>query len=91
MGIKKLASEWRDIGTALGIDHHKLDEIAGNNHHKASDCLSDVLKDWIGQNYNTGKYGVPSWKTLCKALSKVADKKFVKDLAKAHGGKLIKE
>ena len=72
----------------LGINPHKLDEISSDNSSKASDCLGDVLKEWIGQNYNTQKYGVPSWKTFCKALSNaVSDQKFVKNLAGNHRGK----
>ena len=87
MEIRKLAAEWRDIGIALGISGHVLDEIASNHHHQASDSLASVLQKWIGQNYNTDKFGVPSWRTLCRAIQKVSDNKFFKDLARSHGGK----
>ena len=83
IAIQTLAAKWRDIGKALGISPAKLDEIAVNN-SQAGDRLSKVLQCWIGQNYNTTKFGLPSWRTLCKGISQAADKKFVKDLAKVH-------
>ena len=86
LAIKSLNAQWRDIGIALGIGADKLDEIEGNNSRTAN-CLSSVLTAWINQNYDTTKYKLPSWRTLCTALSKAVDKKkFVKDLAIEHGG-----
>ena len=90
MQIQQFAGGWNMIGTSLGIHSHKLNEIGGNNFYQAGNCLGDVLREWIGQNYNTEKYGLPSWRTLCKALftcNAVSDKKFVKELAGKHGGK----
>ena len=87
MEIKNLAASWKDIGIALGISGHVLQEIASNNHHQAGDCLASVLQKWIGQNYSTEKFGIPSWRTLCRAIQKVSDNKFFKDLARKHGGK----
>ena len=87
MEVKKVAAKWRDIGAALGISGHKLEEIASNHHHQAADCLSSVLQDWIGQNYSTQKFGMPSWRTLCKAIQQVSDNKFFRDVARKHGGK----
>ena len=87
MEIRKLAAKWRAIGIALGISGRMLNEIAGNHHHQASDCLASILQEWIGQNYNTAKFGAPSWRTLCRAIQKVSDNKFFKDLARSHGGK----
>lgn len=88
LAIKSLNAQWRDIGIALGIGADKLDEIEGDNSRTAN-RLSSVLTAWINQNYDTTKYKLPSWRTLCTALSKAVEKKkFVKDLAIEHGGKL---
>ena len=89
MEVKKVAAKWKEFGTALGISGHKLEEIAGNHHHQAADCLSSVLQEWIGQNYNTQKFGMPSWRTLCKALSQISENKFFKDVARKHTGKFL--
>ena len=39
-----------------------------------------VLSEWIKQNYAFKKYGVPSWKTLLKAVAEV-DQRLFKKLA----------
>ena len=86
LAIKSLNAQWRDIGIALGISGDKLDEIEGNN-RQTTNCLSSILTTWVRQNYDTGKFKLPSWRTLCMALSQVSDnKKFIKDLALKHGG-----
>ena len=87
MEIKKLAAWWRDIGMALGINEHKLYEIAVTHRHEVSACLANVLQEWIGRNYNTANFGIPSWRTLCRAIQTVSDNKFFKDLARSHRGK----
>ena len=40
---------------------------------------------WILQEYNTEKYGFPSWKTLLKAVGEVDEPLFEK-LAEKHEG-----
>lgn len=45
--------------------------------------LNEALEQWILQNYNTKKHGLPSWKTLLKAVSLVDQSTFEK-LAKEH-------
>ena len=72
---------------ALGISGKKLDEIIGNC-NKTTDCLNRVITIWVEQSYDTERFKLPSWKTMCGASSKVSDdKKFIKDLALEHGGK----
>jgi hypothetical protein len=52
---------------------------SGDNYH----CWSEALKHWIKQNFNTKKFGVPSWRSLLAAVAKV-DKLQFKDLASGH-------
>ena len=66
----------------------QLEEIEEND-RRASDRLSKVIQTWIGQNYNTQKFGLPSWRTLCKALKRV-DTKLCKDLARDHPGTYVR-
>ena len=53
----------------------------------AIDCLNEALKEWIQQNYNTGKYGLPSWRTLLEGVARVNMALF-KKLAAEHPGML---
>ena len=46
------------------------------------------MGQWIGQGYNTKKYGMPSWQTLLKAITLI-DMRVFKKLARKHEGKII--
>ena len=85
--VRRLAAQWKEIGRALGLASHQIQEIEGND-TKNSACLDRAIETWIGQNYNTDKFGLPSWRTLCKAVSQVADKKYFKELAEKHKCKI---
>lgn len=85
--LKRFVAHWKKIGRALGLLAYQLEEIEGNNRTN-SECLDKMLEIWIGQNYSVEKFGLPSWRTLCKALSQVADMKYFKELAEKHKGKI---
>ena len=77
-------SKWKDIARGVGLAPDQIDEIE-ENERRASDRLSKVIQTWIGQNYNTQKFGLPSWRTLCKALLR-CDTRLCKQLAREHPG-----
>ena len=60
-----LASRWKDLGLALGV---KYSTISSKNHDNPEDCLRDTLQAWLQQQYDTTKFGQPSWQVLCKAV-----------------------
>ena len=86
--IQRLSAKWKELGIVLGISGDKLDAIAGN-HQNLTDRLANVLQQWIGQNYNTKTFGIPSWRTLCGAIQKVSDNTFFEAVAAKHPSKLI--
>ena len=51
--------------------------------HSAEDCWEEALILWLGQNYNTKKYPLPSWRSLLKVIAKV-DYKLFEKLAAEH-------
>ena len=83
---RPLAAKWRDLSIYLGLSCDVIDNIkgSGDNYH----CWSEALKHWIKQNYNTKKYGVPSWRSLLRTVAKV-DKLQFKNLARQHQGMLV--
>ena len=86
METKTLAANWEWISICLGLSFNLIDStirVAGDSHR----CWSEALKQWIKQNYETEKYGKPSWRTLLKAVAEVDKKKF-KQLAANHQSKL---
>ena len=80
---KSLSAKWEQLSIYLGLSFEVTDNIkgSGDNYH----CWSEALKYWIRQNYNTQKFGVPSWRSLLKAVAKV-DKLTFKNLVAEHQG-----
>ena len=54
----------KHIGTALRLDPNQLKKIEGG----LDDCLIDMLTMWLNKNYNTERFGEPSWELLAKAV-----------------------
>lgn len=85
--LRPLASKWEKIAQSLGIVANKIEEIKQTNINDASQCLDKAINYWIQQNCNTDKHGLPSWRTLCKAISNVEGmRRIVKDLVTDHRG-----
>ena len=81
MECKSLAAKWDQLSTYLGLSCDVIDNIEGSGDNYR--CWSAALKHWIKQNYNTEKFGVPSWRTLLKAVAKI-DKLLLERLAAKH-------
>lgn len=81
--------KWKNIAMGLGLSPDQIDEVEENG-RRASDRLQKVIQLWIEQNYNTQRYGLPSWRTLCKAL-KGCDGRVCKEVARKHPGTLHKQ
>ena len=63
-----VTARWKDIGLALRLNPDKLDEIERDNRN-SSDCLTKVLTLWLKKNYNTKRFGEPSWELLAAAVA----------------------
>ena len=59
-----VASKWRYFGEALHINPATLDRFGGD----AVNCLTSTLTEFLKKNYDTNKYGVPSWKLIVAAV-----------------------
>ena len=83
---KSLAAKWEQLSIYLGLSCDIIDNIkgSGDNYH----CWSEALKNWIRRNYNTEKFGVPSWRSLLGTVAEV-DKLMFRKLAEKHQGILI--
>ena len=83
-----LASKWQQLSAFLGLKLSIIDRIKSDFPSDSLGCLSEVLKEWIKMNYDTQRYGKPSWKTLLKAIAKI-DKLHFRRLATEHQGTLM--
>lgn len=80
-----LASKWLQLSAFLGLKLSITDRIRSDFPNDCLGCWSEALKEWIKGNYNTQRYGEPSWRALLKAIAKV-DKLHFKRLASKYQG-----
>ena len=80
-----LAAKWEQLSGYLGLSKGTIESIKGNHPCDNSGSWNEALNQWIRKNYNTEKFGVPSWRTLLKAVA-VVDKLLFEELANNHQG-----
>ena len=88
MECRSLAANWEQLSGYIGLSFDLIDSIKGNHPSNNSGCWNEALKQWIKQNYETDKFGKPSWRTLLKAIALV-DKRLFKKSAADHQGRLF--
>ena len=65
-----LSAKWQQLGGYLGLRIGLIDSIKWNYPNDNSACWSEALKHWIRQNYNTVRFGLPSWRVLLEAIAR---------------------
>ena len=63
-----ISSQYYDFGIALGIPP----DVLSNIKEEPKRALSNVLQEWLKQNYNTEKHGLPTWRKLVEAVDNPA-------------------
>lgn len=66
--ITEIAAKFRSFGRTLGLRASKLNTISKNSPLDAKDALGQVIDKWIEQHYNVELFGLPTWRTLVKAV-----------------------
>ena len=82
-----MAHRWQNLCILLGISQSKIDAINITCLGRPCDCLSRGVNEWLQRNYNTDKYGLPSWRTLIEYIDDI-DCALARDLVKKHEGNL---
>ena len=78
-----LAAKWEQLSAFLGLRMSRIDIIKQNHPGNNVGCWNDAIKHWIKQDYNTRKFGLPSWKSLLTAVAQV-EKLRCKNMAAEH-------
>ena len=79
-----MAARWEDIGIALRLRIGELDKIDAGRPNK---CLSEVIANWLKKNYNTEKFGPPTWRWLVEVVAHPSagnDTALAEKIAKNH-------
>ena len=53
---------------ALKLGREQLKKIEKENKDDLDDCLSETLSLWLNKNYNTERFGEPTWEQLAEAV-----------------------
>ena len=65
--LQPVTDRWKHIGLALRLDPSELKKIEKEN-RDLDDCLVEMLTLWLNKNYNTKRFGEPSWELLASAV-----------------------
>ena len=62
-------SEWKDLARGLGLRRAQVDRInADYKQDGVGECLCQVLEEWLKQNHNVARFGLPTWQSLASAV-----------------------
>ena len=81
-----LAAKWKQLSGFMGLSFKIIRMIKDNNPDDNEGSWNEALMQWILRDYNTEKYGLPSWKSLLQTVSRVNQPLFEK-LAREHQAK----
>ena len=83
--VERLVADWPKLAHYLGV---RNDDVKVMKTEKPGDtwaCLHNTMELWLRENYNTTKFGHPSWRTLVKAVARM-DMAHAKEIANEHRG-----
>ena len=83
MAIKKKTGKYAEIGRGFGLAPSTIESIQENHPGDNSGALQDVIKTWVRQEFNTEKFGLPSWRKVVEIIGGF-DKLLAKKIAKDH-------
>ena len=83
--LRSCKANWENIGLDLHLRSSKLSEIKMSHLGDLNGCMRDMVQVWLKKNYNTAKFGEPSWRMLVEAVAEV-DIGLAQRIAAKHSG-----
>ena len=83
--VERLAADWDKLAVYLRLRNGDIKVIRKENPGDTRACLNNTMELWLRENYNTTKFGHPSWRTLVKAVARM-DKALANEIANEHRG-----
>ena len=84
-----LAAKYDNIGITLGLPSGELEVIRRGSLGDLKQALGQVINTWLKQSYNHNRFGLPSWRSLVKAIDSHAggsNHALAKKIASRHKG-----
>ena len=85
-----IEAKWRSLGLALRLHPGTLDTIETDCCSAAQSCLRQVVTLWLKREYDTKRFGAPSWQQLVTAVAHPAggsNPALAETIALSHNGK----
>ena len=86
--VNTLAAVWDKLALNLHLKFDAIKVIKRDNPGDSQACLTEAMSHWLKENYNTARFGVPSWRTLVRAVQAM-DTALANEIASKHRGKII--
>ena len=67
--VLALAINWMNVGLMLGLQHSYLKEIRTAYHESPRECLKEALAQWLKQEYDVDRNGLPTWKKMVEVAA----------------------
>ena len=87
--LMPIVGSWKAIGRGLRIDSGRLDMVQKDNSGDSKECLSEILTCWLKRNYDSERFGEPSWQAVVKVVACPAagdNHALALSIAKQHSG-----
>ena len=85
--LEPVESRFYEIGIMLHLRPDVLERIRDLNTVSSSRGMSKMITEWLKRNYNTKRFGYPTWKSLVNAVAKRcggANEACARDIATKH-------
>ena len=92
LAVMSVAANIRLFGGALGLPSSTLDRIHKDNPHDVRTALGQVIDTWLAREYDTERFGAPSWRKLVDAVASLAGENshvLAKMIAEEHPGNVL--
>lgn len=57
------------MATQFGLPQATVETAKLKHHHDPKCCLKYVLDEWLKGNYDTQRFGHPSWRRVCEVTA----------------------
>jgi hypothetical protein len=87
--LLSISAKWSMLCCRLGLRAPLVDTIRMNHPGDVNGCLFEGLRQWILNNYDTMKHGLPTWRNLVAAVDDSSGGQncaLASDIAKKHKG-----
>ena len=72
--VVECVSDWKRLGATLGLLYRPtLTDIETYRREKPTECIKDMLSEWLLQKDDVSDKGVPSWSVLRAALQRIGE------------------